>query len=161
MRLKLPKLKGLDHPCVRNMFLKNAAAFAIAVVAGGAFALFADMKAVVFPAAFVALYFAANAAAVAWNAARGKYMVVRAAAVAHEESMNAIRQKRTVYRFIPVDEAGDYLDEQGNFDIFLDITGKKKIARLNVFIGRVYLLVFFVDGSGQLNERTLAAVYAE
>lgn len=111
------------------------------------------------PVLFVALYFLVSAIGVAWNAAAGRYVVVRAAAVACEEQRDAVRQKRSVYRFIPVDEDGNYLSEQGAYDIFLDFASKKKSPRFNFFIGRTYVLVFHIDNSRQLNERTLAAVY--
>ena len=70
-----------------------------------------------------------------------------------------MRQKRSVYRFIPVDENGNYVNEQGVGDIFLDFASKKKSSRYNFFVGRVYVLIFCLDGARQLNERTLAAVY--
>ena len=39
------------------------------------------------------------------------------------------------------------------------LASKKKSPRFNFFIGRTYVLVFHIDTSRQLNERTLAAVY--
>lgn len=36
---------------------------------------------------------------------------------------------------------------------------REKSPRFNFFIGRTYVLVFHIDNSRQLNERTLAAVY--
>ena len=82
-----------------------------------------------------------------------KTPIIRAAL--HERTVHS----EYVYRFIPVDEDGNYLSEQGAYDIFLDFASKKKSPRFNFFIGRTYVLVFHIDNSRQLNERTLAAVY--
>lgn len=158
-KFQVSQWKGMESPYIRAMFLKNAAAIGLSVAVVGIAAALADIKAVIFPALFVAAYFLFNAAVIVWNAAAGRYIVVRAAAVACEDRVNAIRQKRSVYRFIPVDGNGSYLDTQGNYDIFIEVAGKKKCAQYNFFVGRTYILVFCKDNGGGLDERTLAAVY--
>lgn len=153
------ELRCMKEPYIRNMFIKNAAAFLLSIFVGVVAVIAAKTGTALLPVLFMALYFLVSAIGVAWNAAAGRYVVVRAAAVACEEQRDAVRQKRSVYRFIPVDEDGNYLSEQGAYDIFLDFASKKKSPRFNFFIGRTYVLVFHIDNSRQLNERTLAAVY--
>ena len=158
-RPRLSELRCMKEPYIRNMFIKNAAAFLLSIFVGVVAVIAAKTGTALLPVLFMALYFLVSAIGVAWNAAAGRYVVVRAAAVACEEQRDAVRQKRSVYRFIPVDEDGNYLSEQGAYDIFLDFASKKKSPRFNFFIGRTYVLVFHIDNSRQLNERTLAAVY--
>lgn len=158
-KFRLSKLRCMENPYIRSMFIKNAVAFALSLFAGTITAIVLKAGTALAPILFVALYFLINTSSIAVNAAAGRYAVVRAAAVACEEQRDAVRQKRSVYRFIPVDEAGNYLNEQGVGDIFLDFASKKKSTRYNFFVGRVYILVFHIDSTQQLNERTLAAVY--
>ncbi|HAG66009.1 MAG TPA: hypothetical protein DCL51_09780 [Ruthenibacterium lactatiformans] len=158
-KFRLSKLRCIEDPYIRNMFLKNAVMFLLSIFVGAVVAIVVKASAALLPVLFVALYFLINAVSIAWNAAAGRYVMVRAAAVACEEQRDAVRQKRSVYRFIPVDEDGNYLNEQGVGDIFLDLASKKKSSRYNFFVGRTYVLIFCIDGTRQLNERTLAAVY--
>ena len=158
-RPRLSELRCMKEPYIRNMFIKIAAAFLLSIFVGAVAVIAAKTSAALLPVLFVALYFLVSAVGIAWNAAAGRYVVVRAAAVACEEQRDAMRQKRSVYRFIPVDENGNYVNEQGVGDIFLDFASKKKSSRYNFFVGRVYVLIFCLDGARQLNERTLAAVY--
>lgn len=137
-RPRLSELRCMKEPYIRNMFIKNAAAFLLSTFVGVVAVIASKTGAALLPVLFVALYFLVSAIGVAWNAAAGRYVVVRAAAVACEEQRDAVRQKRSVYRFIPVDEDGNYLSEQGAYDIFLDFASKKKSPRFNFFIGRTY-----------------------
>lgn len=146
-RPRLSELRCMKEPYIRNMFIKNAAAFLLSIFVGVVAVIAAKTGTALLPVLFMALYFLVSAIGVAWNAAAGRYVVVRAAAVACEEQRDAVRQKRSVYRFIPVDEDGNYLSEQGAYDIFLDFASKKKSPRFNFFIGRTYVLVFHIDNT--------------
>ena len=107
-RPRLSELRCMKEPYIRNMFIKNAAAFLLSIFVGVVAVIAAKTGTALLPVLFMALYFLVSAIGVAWNAAAGRYVVVRAAAVACEEQRDAVRQKRSVYRFIPVDEDGNY-----------------------------------------------------
>ena len=111
-RPRLSELRCMKEPYIRNMFIKNAAAFLLSIFVGVVAVIAAKTGTALLPVLFMALYFLVSAIGVAWNAAAGRYVVVRAAAVACEEQRDAVRQKRSVYRFIPVDEDGNYLSER-------------------------------------------------
>lgn len=159
MRVKITNSDSLKSPYIRNMLWKNVAAFALAFFLGAMAAAFAGLRAMWIPTLFVTAYFVGNAAGVVRNAVKGRYVVVRAAAVAREERVNAVRQKRDTYRFIPVDDNGEYLNTHGQYDIYIDIARRKKHV-WSFFVGRIYMLVFCTE-SGQCNEQTLVAVYTQ
>lgn len=92
-RPRLSELRCMKEPYIRNMFIKNAAAFLLSIFVGVVAVIAAKTGTALLPVLFMALYFLVSAIGVAWNAAAGRYVVVRAAAVACEEQRDAVRQR--------------------------------------------------------------------
>ena len=58
------------------------------------------------------------------------------------------------WRFIPVDENGEYIDTNGRLDIFLQIKPKER----NYHIGGTYNLLFCADEDDTLTQDNLVSV---
>ena len=81
-RPRLSELRCMKEPYIRNMFIKNAAAFLLSIFVGVVAVIAAKTGTALLPVLFMALYFLVSAIGVAWNAAAGRYVVVRGAAKA-------------------------------------------------------------------------------
>lgn len=73
-RPRLSELRCMKEPYIRNMFIKNAAAFLLSIFVGVVAVIAAKTGTALLPVLFMALYFLVSAIGVAWNAAAGRYV---------------------------------------------------------------------------------------
>lgn len=91
----------------------------------------------------------------------GKIQVYCAVAVSKENTWSAQGGWQWVYRLIPIDEQGRYLDENGSLDIFIArprSVQPKKDAMNGFVIGCIYEMAFVInEENGALDEHSLIA----
>ena len=101
----------------------------------------------------VAAYFLVELLSIFKNSKADKYIKVTALAVSADESSAGLEPVET-WRFIPVNEDGEYLDENGKYDIFLQV----KPHHREYHIGALYDMLFCAGDCERLTQDNLVAI---
>lgn len=101
----------------------------------------------------VAAYFLVELLSIFKNRKADKYIKVTALAVNADESRAGLEPVET-WRFIPVNEDGEYLDENGKYDIFLQVNPRDR----EYHIGALYDMLFCAGDSERLTQDNLVAI---
>lgn len=133
--------------------IKYIIAVILAVVVGVVFAISTKSIRTFGAALIVAAYFGMQLFETIQNEKKGKYRKITALAVSADESRSGLGTVET-WRFIPVDENGEYIDTNGRLDIFLQIKPKER----NYHIGGTYNLLFCADEDDTLTQDNLVSV---
>ena len=122
-----------DNDMLATQKIKYIIAVILAVVIGVMFAISTKNIRTFGAALIVAAYFGMQLFETIQNEKKGKYRKITALAVSADESRSGLGTVET-WRFIPVDENGEYIDTNGRLDIFLQIKPKER----NYHIGGTY-----------------------
>lgn len=87
------------------------------------------------------------------NSKADKYIKVTALAVNADESRAGLEPMET-WRFIPVNEDGEYLDKNGKYDIFLQVKPRDR----EYHIGALYDMLFCAGDGERLTQDNLVAI---
>ena len=87
------------------------------------------------------------------NSKADKYIKVTALAVNADESRAGFEPMET-WRFIPVNEDGEYLDKNGKYDIFLQVKPRDR----EYHIGALYDMLFCAGDGERLTQDNLVAI---
>lgn len=99
----------------------------------------------------VAAYFLVEFLTMLKNSKADKYIKVTALAVNADESRAGLEPMET-WRFIPVNEDGEYLDKNGKYDIFLQVKPRDR----EYHIGALYDMLFCAGDGERLTQDTLS-----
>ena len=113
-----------DNDMLATQKIKYIIAVILAVVIGVMFAILTKNIRTFGAALIVAAYFGMQLFETIQNEKKGKYRKITALAVSADESRSGLGTVET-WRFIPVDENGEYIDTNGRLDIFLQIKPKE------------------------------------
>lgn len=142
-----------DNDMLATQKIKYIIAVILAVVIGVMFAILTKNIRTFGAALIVAAYFGMQLFETIQNEKKGKYRKITALAVSADESRSGLGTVET-WRFIPVDENGEYIDTNGRLDIFLQIKPKER----NYHIGGTYNLLFCADEDDTLTQDNLVSV---
>lgn len=142
-----------DNDMLATQKIKYIIAVILAVVIGVMFAISTKNIRTFGAALIVASYFGMQLFETIQNEKKGKYRKITALAVSADESRSGLGTVET-WRFIPVDENGEYIDTNGRLDIFLQIKPKER----NYHIGGTYNLLFCADENDTLTQDNLVSV---
>lgn len=101
----------------------------------------------------VAAYFLVEFLTMLKNSKADKYIKVTALAVNADESRAGFEPMET-WRFIPVNEDGEYLDKNGKYDIFLQVKPRDR----EYHIGALYDMLFCAGDGERLTQDNLVAI---
>ncbi|MEG0168219.1 MAG: hypothetical protein RR709_10195 [Ruthenibacterium sp.] len=91
---------------------------------------------------------------VVYNENNNKYLAVVGLVVSKESEKRMLSNVST-YRVVPVDESGDFIDENGSLDFFLSLDASNKKRNGVLLIGATYFFVFAILPDDSLSERNL------
>lgn len=101
----------------------------------------------------IAAYFITEFVTMLKNSKDNKYIMVTALAVSADESRAGFELMET-WRFIPVDENGEYLDKNGRYDIFLQVKPRDR----DYHIGALYDILFCAEDGERLTQDNLVSI---
>ena len=101
----------------------------------------------------VSAYFLVEFLTMLKNSKADKYIKVTALAVNADESRAGFEPMET-WRFIPVNEDGEYLDKNGKYDIFLQVKPRDR----EYHIGALYDMLFCAGDGERLTQDNLVAI---
>ena len=101
----------------------------------------------------IAAYFITEFVTMLKNSKDNKYIMVTALAVSADESRAGFELMET-WRFIPVDENGEYLDKNGRYDIFLQVKPRDR----DYHIGALYDMLFCAEDGERLTQDNLVSI---
>ena len=101
----------------------------------------------------VAAYFLVEFLTMLKNSKADKYIKVTALAVNADESRAGLEPMET-WRFIPVNEDGEYLDKNGKYDIFLQVKPRDR----EYHMGALYDMLFCAGDGERLTQDNLVAI---
>lgn len=101
----------------------------------------------------IAAYFITEFLTMLKNSKDNKYIKVTALAVSADESRAGFELMET-WRFIPVDEDGEYLDKNGKYDIFLQVKPRDR----DYHIGALYDMLFCAEDGERLTQDNLVSI---
>lgn len=142
-----------DNDMLATQKIKYIIAVILAVVVGVVFAISTKNIRTFGAALIIAAYFGMQLFETIQNEKKGKYRKITALAVSADESRSGLGTVET-WRFIPVDENGEYIDTNGRLDIFLQVKPKER----NYHIGGTYNLLFCADENDTLTQDNLVSV---
>ena len=133
--------------------VKYIVAMVLAIVVGVIFAIYTKNIQIFSAAMIVAAYFGMQFFEAIQNEKKGKYRQITALAVSADESRSGLGTVET-WRFIPVNENGEYIDTNGRLDIFLQVKPKDR----SYHIGGTYRLLFCADENDTLTQDNLVSI---
>ena len=143
--------------CMNDMLtsklIKSAVMTVLALILGAVLAIYSKSWAMLGAGLLVAAYFAVDLASAIQNVKKNKYTKVTAIAVASDESKSGLSTIET-WRFIPVDEDGNYINENGKLDIFLSVKQKDR----SYHIGATYNMLFCAEPGEALTQDNLVSI---
>lgn len=136
-----------------SKLIKSAAMTILALILGVVLAIYSKSWAMLGAGFLVAAYFAVDLVSAIQNSKKNKYTKVTAMAVASDESKSGLSVIET-WRFIPVDEDGNYINQNGKFDIFLQVKQKDR----SYHIGATYNMLFCAEPGEALTQDNLVSI---
>ena len=154
------------NPYVRNKFILCFVVAIIATIVGFITALSFRQPILALTALLFVGYFVIEACEIAANDKAGRYVVVPAV-LKEKSSMRvlagmpskSVGTKSVVFRFAPVDEQGNVIDEAGKKDMYLTLSEKQSAVYGVGFEGRIHNLLFCKNETQPFDTSTLRGIY--
>lgn len=136
-----------------SKLIKSAVMAILALILGAVLAIYSKSWSMLGAGLLVAAYFAVDLVSAIQNSKKNKYTKVTAMAVASDESKSGLSIIET-WRFIPVDEDGNYINQNGKLDIFLQVKQKDR----SYHIGATYNMLFCARPGEALTQDNLVSI---